>query len=377
MIGFSVMVRPDMAAEFLGVLGFFLAVGRTPAAQLAGGAVLALAVMTKQTAVIYLTAATLAWAVRGRWRLGLGLGGGVALVLVLLVGTITLRIDPDFAGSLLGESATPWDLSSLVRNVERASLLSPDVLYFPALGLALWASRATGARDGGLAVLAALLLMASVVLSTKRGADLNYYLGLRAVEALAVGAWWRAWTLAPSRRRSSALAVAGLLGCLTIVPGLNFVAMQVRLEWGKAQFLASPQGREVRAFYREVCAMAANPRTRLLTDSGLFDLYQGERAAFGDPWLFRMLTLTGRIDPAAMRRRIESQDYDLIITTAEIDRPSYDSYEFGLPATLAERARARYLRIDQRAGMFLYGRRPGAVSAPGAAPGATSRPGPP
>ena len=57
---------------------------------------------------------------------------------------------------------------------------------------------------------------------------------------------------------------------------------------------------------------------RLLTDSGLIDLYQGERAAFGDPWLFRFLVDLGRLRPVTILRRIDAQEYDLIVTESDL-----------------------------------------------------------
>ena len=155
-----------------------------------------------------------------------------------------------------------------------------------------------------------------------------------------------------------------LLGCATMVPGVLVAVSQALDERGKAAFLAGPYGQDIRGFYRDACEMARDPKSRLLTDSGLIDLYQGKRAAFGDPYLFRIMAETGQVDLSTMRERVDSQYYDLIVTTAELDRPSYDSYEFGLPMPLIERARVRYTRVGSRAGLFLYGRRPGSAHPP-------------
>ncbi len=358
MLGFSVMVRPDLMAELLGVAGFFLAFDRSPVPRLVGAAALVLAVLTKQTTGIFLIAASLGWALEGSWKRGFLLGLGVLTTLVAVIWTGTSFFEPNFAGSLTGESKTPWDLGTLARTLKRACMLSPDILYFPALGLVLWITGATGKRDGRMMSLSALLLATSVGLSAKRGADLNYYLSLRVVEALAVGALWRAWSISTNPRRSAALASAALVGCLAMVPGTEHMLQQARLEQGKARFLGGPDGVELRSYFRSICSMAANPKVHLLTDSGLFELYQGGRAAFGDPWLFRTMTDTGQIKPTLMRDRIDSSYYDLIVTTAEIDHLSYRRYEFGLPNSLAERVGARYIRVDYQKGLFLYRRRP-------------------
>ena len=62
--------------------------------------------------------------------------------------------------------------------------------------------------------------------------------------------------------------------------------------------------------YRRGIDLARDPNFRLLTDLGLFELYQGERAAFVDSWLFRLMVRTGQITPTRMVRMVESEDYD-------------------------------------------------------------------
>ena len=358
MVGFSVMTRPDLAAEFLGVIGFFLAIGSSRYGSAMGGLVLILAIFTKQTAAIFLGAAVLGWFAEGNWRRGLTLGAGVALGVGAIVGLVTWKFEPNFAGSLLGDSQTPWSLWSWNLTMSRFVASSPDALFFPAVGLVLWSVGATGRREPALAVLAAVLLLTSVVTSAKLGSDMNYCLSLRVVECLAVGALWQGWRRASGRWRPATLAVLALLGCLTAAPG-------VRISWQSAQaglrlnrFLSSSYGRAMRRYHQDIQATAADPQTRVLTDSGMLELYQGERAAFGDPFLFRIMVETGRIDPTLMRDRIDSGYYDLVVTTSELDEPSYATFEFGLPMTLVERVRARYVRVGVEGGFFLFRRRP-------------------
>ena len=359
MFGFSVMVRPDLMAELLGVVGFFLAGRKGWAGEWVGGGLLVLAILTKQTAGVFLLAAALGWAAEGDWRRGLRLMAGCLAATLLVVAAATLTAEPNFARSLAGESKTPWEFGSWARTLGRAARLAPDLLFFPILGLVLWASGATGRREGRPALLAAVLLASSVGLAAKRGADLNYYLSLRVVEGLAVASLWRAWGAAKSPARSATLAAGTLLGVLTLVPGSLYASSEALSARAKAAFLAGPYGRDVLGFYRELFALARMPGSRLLTDSGLIDLHHGRLADFGDPWLFRVLAETGQVDPGVMRNRVDSGYYDLIVTTSELDRPGYDVYEFGLPRAVVERARARYVRVDARGGLFLYGRRPG------------------
>ena len=357
MIGFSVMVRPDMMAELLGVCGFFLGGHRTAMGRLAGGGLLVLAILTKQTTAIFLLAASLAWVLEGDWRRGLKLLLGCLGATAVVIGAVTLLVEPNFARSLFGESKSPWEVSSFVSNLTRACWLSPDILFFPTLGLVLWLSGATGRREIRPAVLTAVVLAASIGLATKRGGDLNYYLSLRVCEGLAVGALWRAWSLSCRARawvRSTTLATSTLLGCMAMWPGILFATLQAESQRKNAAFVEGPYGADFLGFHRDICGLARNPRFRLLTDSGLFELYQGKRAAFGDPWLFRMMSETGQVDLTVMQDRVDSRYYDLIVTTGDLELPSYYDNTFGLPRPLFERARVRYVQVGTRAGLFLY-----------------------
>ena len=355
------MVRPDVPAEFLGVAGFFLASARSSLACAIGGAVLVLAILTKQTTVIYLLAASVALGFEGQWRRGVWLGVGSSIALAVVVGGVTLFFEPNFAASLAGESATPMDRGPALETLTRLVRLSPDTLVLPVIGLGLWLLGPAGRRNGRLAALAVLLLAYSFATSAKRGSDLNYYLGLRAVEGLAVAALWQAGATASGRARAG-LALALLLACVAVVPGVLYAGRGAISARRSAAYLASPVGRDFVEFYREACALAARPDARLLTDSGLIDLHQGTRAAFGDPWLFRMLTETGRIDPALIRERIDAQYYDMVITTTDLMPSSYDSHIFALPKTLADRVREHYVEANSGGGRFVYVRRPGATS---------------
>jgi hypothetical protein len=83
----------------------------------------------------------------------------------------------------------------------------------------------------------------------------------------------------------------------------------------------------------------------------------------------------GQIRPTRMLEMLDSQGYDLIVTYHDIFSNSYETYSFGLPMILIERARARYVPIGSEAGLFFYGRRAGEgshapiVSPPRAFPG--------
>ena len=75
---------------------------------------------------------------------------------------------------------------------------------------------------------------------------------------------------------------------------------------------------------------------------------------FLDPYLFRHLVMSDRVRPTELIRRIESQEYDLIVSTAQIMDPGYDKYDFGYPRVVAEVIRRRYEFGGRAGGQFLY-----------------------
>jgi hypothetical protein len=355
MFGFSVMVRPDMLAEMLGVGGFFLSGHRSRRGIFAGCVLLVLAMLTKQTAAVFLLAAALALWFEGRGRLALGVLGGCLAGLAAVVAASDVWLEPNLVRSLLGESKMPWGLDGWLRTLGRVLQWSPDLLLFPAIGLWLWSGQRP--RETRLSTLAVIVLAASLGTSGKRGADLNYYLSLRIVAALAAGTLWHLAGQAAARRSRAALAFAIILGAAALVPSVQFAVSQATLTARTALIMRGPAGRSVVRTYQGIIRAARDPDVRLLTDAGLFDLYQGERAAFGDPWMFRMLAQTGQVQPVKMQRWIDSEAYDLIVTTSDLFTPGYETYEFGLPMTLVERARVHYTPAGSGAGLFFYRRR--------------------
>ena len=101
--------------------------------------------------------------------------------------------------------------------------------------------------------------------------------------------------------------------------------------------------------------VAADPSGRLLTDSGFIDLHAKERAVFGDPWLFRMLVETGRIDPKVLIDRIDSGYYAVIATTGDLRKADYEHVRLRPadgPGRAASARRYDARRLDGR--LFIY-----------------------
>ncbi len=358
MFGFTVMVRPDALAELLGLSGFLLSGARSRWARWAGVALLVLAILTKQTAGVFLLAAALATALAGEKRWGLGMLAAAAALLIVVVAVVTVLGEPYFALSLVGERVVPWSYATWFTAIRRILVSCPDLLLLPAIGLWLWLGDSSRPRAVRPATLVLALLASALVLSAKLGADINYYLSLRAAEGLAAGALWHAVHSAAARqsprRRSAALAVTTLVATAVMVPSVIMAFMYVELAQNESVFYETPNGHLFLRTYREAIALAENPRVHLLTDAGLLDLYQGERAAFGDPWLFRTLVETGRLKPVTMARQIDSRYYDVFISTHDLESPRYVNHDFRLPKGLFERVRANYVIRPSPQGLQFY-----------------------
>ncbi|RUL88542.1 hypothetical protein [Tautonia sociabilis] len=417
MIGFSTMVRPDTTADLLGFAGFLAAVGRgrPGRGRLAlGGALLLAAIFAKQTAGLYAAAAVLALWLVGERRRSAILAGGIALASAALVAAVTMTVEPRFAADLLGEAGTPSSLENWRRILWRLWILGREMLLLTAVGVPLWVVRrrrdlplllppaalmlccSTAVllnyredpilmltaslvpivvlglwaaiepdrpREVPLATLAAVLLIGSAVAALKLGSELNYFMGLRLVAALAAGAIWgsvQRYCSSPEPGRSGAvrsvvMAVGlGVLG-YGMIPSLVHALEQKGNVRSLVRFERGPGGVFVEA-RRQLQRVAADPGVWLLSDSGEIQLRQGDRAAFVDPWLFRVMVESGRIRPDAIRQRLEDRGYELVITTKDLwdAVEPYDSYTFGLPPELADAARRNYRLIGRHGGLFVY-----------------------
>ncbi len=356
MFGFSTMVRPDVMAEALGFLGFVLAVGSSRKSRVAGTAVLALAILTKQTSATFALAASLNWLVLGRWRIGTMLLLSVVASVAVVVGVATATVEPRLAESLLGEGGNPPDLTNWAYVLRNLTTRAPDLWVFWALGLGLWAGLRP--REASPASLASVIVVAGLALAVKRGSDLNYFLDLRLVEGLAGGTLWR-WArsgLRQPRPRMVQLA-AVVVAAASLAPGALDAAREAWEARGLAESVESPPGRQVTKVSDRVITLARDPAVRLLTDQALFELHRGPRAEFVDPFLFRMLVEAGRIRPTRMARALSDEEYDLIVVAAPLDDPRYARYPFGLPPVLVEAAKRHYIPIGWRAGFYFYGPR--------------------
>jgi hypothetical protein len=350
MIGAALMVRPDTMAELLSTAGFLLVLGKARWTCVAGLLLLLAAILTKQTAAIFLMAASAAlWASgrpgRATWLLS---GGVLAAAAVVALGTL---YEPMFASSLVGEARAPMDLLNWVAQLHELGAGAPDLLVVPLFGLVVWLAERP--RQTGPIILWLVVLTSGLLTAVKLGSGLNYFLSLRLIEAMALGTMWRV-AKSDAGRSPIWLAAALLLTSASLSPGAILAVQNARLARLDAQFYPRPAGQRFLQAQRQIFEIAEDPQRRLLTDSGLLQLHQKERAPFVDPFQFRWLVSTGVIRPEVILENLRAQSYDLVITTSELYRREYDASTSGFPEVIARAAREHYRPADRRLGLFIY-----------------------
>jgi hypothetical protein len=355
MYGFAVMARPDLLAEFLGMLGFFASGLASRRGLLLGGFLLAAAILTKQTALAFLLAAASARFLDGKRSSAFALLTATLIAVLTTVAVGTFWLEPRMASDLLGESRTPWSFVTWLRTLVRTMLWAPDFFVFAIVGIFLWTRRPT--RDVRSLALAFWIIAVSVGSAGKRGADFNYYLSFRAVEALAAGTLWHAAATAATPRGKRAATVVTVVSAVVLWSAVSTSLSLADYAMKTRNLANEPAGQLLSTTCREVIRMAADPTLHLLTDSGLFDAAQRERAVFGDPWLFHLLAETGQINSGVIQNRIGSEYYDLIVTTSDLMLPAYKSHEFALPTGFVEPIKQHYKSLGSRAGLYFYSRR--------------------
>ena len=207
-----------------------------------------------------------------------------------------------------------------------------------------------------LAVLAAVLLASSLVTAAKRGSAENYFLGMRSVAALAAGPLWH--NLSTSRSRSR---VWEMVAVVAVIGGMALSMVNAQYFWRNARREAllrrSAAGKAALRFYELLFREVEDPRRPFLTDVGILDIRQGERTVFGDPWKFKLMAENGQIDTRVIEKNIDDEYYDLIFCQRDLFSPEYETFEFGLPRALAERARRHYRLAVVQHGLYVYSRR--------------------
>ena len=347
--GFSIMTRPDVMADAAGLAGLLLTTVPGRRTTIAAGALIAIAILTKQTAGIYLAAAFVMCLGNGAYAQAglLAATSGVTLAGVSVV--LTMSSAPLFLVSIFQERRSPFSLTGWMTAMAQLARLAPELLVLPVAGIVLWILQ----KNHGLALAAGTLVAGSLLTALKTGADMNYFLPLRTASVLAAGSLWAVARNGP-HRREGLLTAAAAGALLVLLPGSVNAVTAAREARALRAFVASPAGALLLETYDELIRLVQTPDLRVLTDSGILALYQKERAPFVDPWLFRLLVTTDRVHPVQMEQWLESEAYDVLVLTADLNSSAYDSNSFGLPPSLVERARAHYHQVAQTAGLFIY-----------------------
>lgn len=342
---FSAVARPDPLADFFGIAGFLLACGGN---VVFAAILLALAAFTKQTAIAFALAAVLAraHAAGGRAAAPLALTFAAAMFAGVAVGT---KGEPGLASGLLGHFSDPWSLSHWRQIAWRVVVASPDLLAVSLGGLYYWGRPST--RNPDCFWLCLALSLSGWIGVAKLGSDLNYFLGLRLIEGALAADLWRA-ARNPASRRLAPEAILATLLCLTIAIG-TFVALLVfSSNREQIEVLASPRGRRYCATMRHFAEIASDPTRSIMTNSSYIAAFQGERAAFVDPYLFRLMVESGRRSTRDLRERIERGDFETIVLT----HPAAESTggSFALPRELSEAVARHYVLTNAGDGLFVY-----------------------
>ncbi len=373
MVGFGAMTRPDLLADTLGFIGFLLTIGRSNWLRWLGLGLLVAAIFTKQTTATYLLAAVISLIFLGNRRRSLALLVTGGLISLVIIGLVSIVGEPGFLPSLLGEASAPKDFDKWRILLRRVLETGPELIWLPVVGFLFWSLRRP--RDPSLATLVVIQLAASIISSLKIGADLNYFLSLRLVAGLAGGALWSLSVdfifprnkavrsqddskprRSPWRRALWGLGLAGAvwITVLTLYLSQQQMAAVRATTLQRVATLGSPRGRQLQSMFEPFFRLARDPDTKILTDDGFIALRQGSEAPFVDPWLFRLMVMTHRIEPTALQEEIESSSFDWILTTHNLMSPTYLDYEFGLPPSLVTAARSHYLSAGFSGRYFLY-----------------------
>jgi hypothetical protein len=350
---FSIMTRPDVTADSVGLAGLLMTMAGGRRSRLVGSALLVIAILTKQTAAMYLLAGIVLCLGERRYTRALLLAGSSAAGLALATIILTRLSAPLFLRSVLQERYSPLSANDWMATTARLAIWSPELLILSVAGIVMWLRQ----KEYGVALAVTTLFVGSLLTAFKLGSDLNYFLPLRATSVIAAGSLYAAARdVLPQRRSWAVAAAAGAV--LVLIPSTLTAVAAAGEARALSSFIKGPSGARMLETYALLIQLVQTQDVRVLTDSGTLALYQKERAPFVDPWLFQLLVRTHRIEPRQMEQWLESRSYDYLILTADLYSSTYDDNAFGLPLPLVRKARGRYTQVAYAAGLFIYQRRP-------------------
>ena len=276
-------------------------------------------------------------------------GGGVAAVGVVVA--VVNVFEPMFVSSLLGEGKTRWDfgewasqlleLGTSARPVHRTHARTMDLALRPAPtahpGHLVAGCLRIGPDHGCQAGLGTQLLYEP----PHRGGD-----GDRRDLRERPGS--------PGPVSGQAHRDADWSRAVSLVPGTILSVRNAWLSRLDARFYSTTEGQRFLVAQREYFRLAEDSSVRLLTDSGLLQLYQKAGAPFVDPFQFRHMVNSGQIHPELIRKQLQNEFYDLVITTSDLNRSAYETSTSSFPEVLAQSARVHYVAARRELGLFIY-----------------------
>lgn len=353
MVGFGVMVRPDMMAHLLGLLGFLLCRRKSGSCAVASGMALSLSILTKQTTGLYLIAAALALWSEGRRRESAALAGSVCGAVFLVLILLRAAWEPKIVECFFGQTKISFSYDQYLLILGRLLRESPELIYFAMLGA--WIPLGNGpVDDRRMRVLLAVVLGGSIGASAKFGSDLNYFLEGRLLAAVAVGSLCHVALAAPRAEWLASLAA----GIVLFIPSVGVLASET-VEASKycetpLAFSDGAPSSRFKAYAPQYIALASHPGVRLLTDFDQIAAYQDRRAVLLDPYLLRLRAENGDVNLDGLISRVESRWYDYVVLTGDVNAPTYTRYFWRLPSALADAIRVNYRLHDRRNGFFIY-----------------------
>lgn len=350
MFWYGARTRPDMMADFLGVAGFFIACGRNRwPGLLAAATLLAMSCLTKQSfGILWLAAAVLVLLTRqdSRQR-ALVLGGATAALVLAVVAILAVTTEPHVVSSLLGQGGMTFRPQQSLRIVMRWMDRSPEMVLFALVGCGLWIA---GEHKDRTLLIATIVWLVGVVLTcAKVGSDLNYFIPLCVVEALAAGTLCVAALRATQHRLGWAAVTWTSVLAMAFSAGFAFHMASAAVERRVSD--AGQTRRRQLAHYGQ---LAQDPDVRLLTDSDRLAIHQGRRAVLLDVFLFRLEVEAGRRDPDRLIERLRSRWFQYVILNADASGVYDDQFFYTLPADVAAAVTANYRLQSSDGGLFVY-----------------------
>lgn len=354
LVGFSVMTRPDLLAEFFGFAGFLTATGRTSSAArtVTTCALFAAAILAKQTAILFLIGTALGlWLMSRRRDALLTVAGSVALT-ILVIGVWALR-DPMILPSMLGEAGSPFEVHAGMLVFRLMLTHAEDLTVLALMGIVGWLF--TRGDSIPWLALAGCLIGGSAVQSFKVGADVNYFVSQRLIAGAAIG-WiaYRALDGSLTTGKRIIAMVAGLIAGACVYSSSQLMYAVDAKTRRVADLQIEPRGRMALARLQEWKAVARDPRERILTDSSLLAAFARDRAEFHDPYLFKMMVKGKRIDPKRIIDRLNRREYTRVLLLHDPSDPFIEANPFALPTPCIDALAANYQAHGRNGDFFVF-----------------------